>query len=92
MILVGMIVYYIYGAVLRCPPSRVNVRDPYCRVSQYVHDSLMVGGVSDRMSVGNDTYGVTWIPSTVGGRRVVRRAGLAVSTQVVYLGWGRGDA
>ena len=23
-------------------------RDPRCRVLQYVHDSLMVGGVSDR--------------------------------------------
>jgi hypothetical protein len=48
MILVGMIVYFIYGAVLRCPPSRTNVRDPRCRVLQYVHDSLRVGCESDR--------------------------------------------
>ena len=44
------------------------------------------------MSVGNDTYGVTGIPSTVGGRGVVQRAGLVVSTQIVYPGSGRGDA
>ena len=25
-----------------------SVRDPRCRVLQYVHDSLMVGGVSNR--------------------------------------------
>ena len=47
-ILVGMIVYFIYGAVLWCPPSRTNVRGPRCRVLQYVHDSLMVGCESDR--------------------------------------------
>ena len=41
-ILVGMIVYFIHGAVLGCPPSRANVRGPHCRVSQYVHDSLIV--------------------------------------------------
>ena len=33
-ILVGMIVYFIHGAVLRCPPSRANVRGPCCRVLQ----------------------------------------------------------
>ena len=46
-ILVGMIVYFIYGAVLRCPPSRANVRAPRCRVLQYVHGSLTVGCESD---------------------------------------------
>ena len=48
MILVGMIVYFIFGAVLRCPPSRANVRGPCCRVLQYVHGLLMVGCESDR--------------------------------------------
>ena len=43
-----MIVYFIYGAVLRCPPSRANVRAPRYRVLQYVHDLLMVGCESDR--------------------------------------------
>ena len=43
-----MIVYFIYGAVLRHPPSRANVRGPRCRVLQYVHNSLMVGCESDR--------------------------------------------
>ena len=43
-----MIVYFIYGAVLRCPPSRANVRGPRCRVLQYVHDLLTVGCESDR--------------------------------------------
>ena len=48
MILVGMIVYFIYGVVLWCPPSRAKVRGPRYRVLQYVHDSLMVGCESDR--------------------------------------------
>ena len=43
-----MIVYFIYGAVLRCPPSRANVRGPHYRVLQYVHGSLTVGCESDR--------------------------------------------
>ena len=33
---------------------------------------------------GNDTYGITGIPSTVGGRGVVRRASLTGSTRIVY--------
>ena len=40
----------------------------------------------------NDTYGITGIPSTVGGRRVVQRAGLTGSTRIVYPGSGREDA
>ena len=41
---------------------------------------------------GNDTYGIAGIPSTVGGCGVVQRAGLAVSTQIVYPSSDRGDA
>ena len=41
---------------------------------------------------GNDTYGITGIPSTVGGREVVERAGLRASTKIVYPGSGREDA
>ena len=44
------------------------------------------------MSVENDTYGITGIPSTVGGCEVVERAGLGVSTKIVYPGSGREDA
>ena len=40
----------------------------------------------------NDIYGITGIPSTVGGRGVVRRAGLGASTRIVYPGSGREDA
>ena len=61
MILVGMIVYFIFGAVLRFPPSRANVRGPRCRVLQYVHGSLTVGGVSDKStnpSLGVIAYGL----------------------------------
>ena len=43
-----MIVYFIYGAVLWCPPSHANERGPCCRVLQYVHDLLIVGCLSDR--------------------------------------------
>ena len=32
------------------------MRDPHCRVLQYVHDSLMVTGVSDR-----STYPSKWV-------------------------------
>ena len=48
MILVGMIVYFIYGAVLRCPPFSRKHEGPCCRVLQYVHGSLTVGCESDR--------------------------------------------
>ena len=41
---------------------------------------------------GNDTYGIAGIPSTVGGRGVVRREGLGASTQIVYPGSGHEDA
>ena len=43
------------------------------------------------MSVGNDTYGITRIPTTVAGRRVVRRAYQTDSTRFVYPGSGRED-
>ena len=41
---------------------------------------------------GNDTYGITGIPSMVGGRGVVERAGLTGSTRIVYPSSGREDA
>ena len=41
---------------------------------------------------GNDTYGITGIPTTVGGRKVVESAGLGASTQIIYPGSGREDA
>ena len=44
------------------------------------------------MSVENDTYGISGIPSTVGGRGVVQRAGVVASTKIVYQGSGRKDA
>ena len=44
------------------------------------------------MLVGNDTYGITRIPTMVVVRGVVRRAGLAIDTGIVYPGSGREDA
>ena len=44
------------------------------------------------MSVENDTYEITGIPSTVDGRGVLRRAGLVVDTRIIYPGSGREDA
>ena len=41
---------------------------------------------------GNDNYGITGIPITVGGREVVERVGLGASTRIVYPGSGREDA
>ena len=43
-----MIVYFIYGAVLRCPPSCANVRGPCCRVFQYVHNLHIFGCRRDK--------------------------------------------
>ena len=54
-----MIVYFIYGAVLRCPPSRANVTGPCCMALQHVHDSLMVGCESDR-SLNPSKWGMTY--------------------------------
>ena len=59
MILVGMIVYFIYGVVLRCPPSRANVRGPHCRVLQCVHYFLIVGCESDR-NLNPSRWGMTY--------------------------------
>ena len=56
MILVGMIVYFIYGAVLRCPPSSTNVRGPRCRVLQYVHGLLIVSVAGDGSSRNADKW------------------------------------
>ena len=39
---------WLVGAVLRCPPSRANVRGPRCRVLQYVHDFLTMGCENER--------------------------------------------
>ena len=56
MILVGMFVYFIYGVVLRCPPSRANVRGPHCRVLQYVHGFLIVSVAGDYSSPNADNW------------------------------------
>ena len=50
-ILVGMIVYFIFGAVLWCPPSRANVRGP--------RGSPMVGCESDR-NLNPSRWGMTY--------------------------------
>ena len=39
--------YVINGAVLWCPPCRASVWDYHCRVLQYIHDSLILGGECD---------------------------------------------
>ena len=59
MILVGTIVYFIYGVVLRCPPFSHKREGPRCRVLQYVHGSLMVGCESDR-SLNPSKWGMTY--------------------------------
>ena len=55
-ILVGMIVYFIYGAVLRCPPSCANMRAPRCRVLQYAHGLLIVSVAGDDSSLNADKW------------------------------------
>ena len=52
---------FYFGAVLLCPPCRASVGDSRCRVLQYVHDSLIVGCLSDRSinpSKGVVAYGI----------------------------------
>ena len=55
-ILVGMIVYFIYGVILRCPPCRANMRGPCCRVLQYVHGLLIVSVAGDDSSPNADRW------------------------------------
>jgi hypothetical protein len=47
MILIGLSCMFYFGAVLWCLPCRAHVGDSRCRVLQYVHDSPIVGCVSD---------------------------------------------
>ena len=56
MILIGLSCIFYFATVLCCPQCRADVRDPRCRVLQYIHDSLVVGGVSDR-----STYPSKWV-------------------------------
>ena len=56
---------FYFGAILLCPPCHTSVGDSRCRVLQYVHDSLIVGCLSDRsinLSKGVVAYGIkgTW--------------------------------
>ena len=52
---------FYFGVVLLRPPCRASMRDSRCRVLQYVHDSLIVGFLSDRSinpSKGVVEYGI----------------------------------
>ena len=52
---------FYFGAVLWCLPCHVHVKDSSCRVLQYVHDSLIVGCLSDisiNPSKGVVAYGI----------------------------------
>ena len=48
MILIGLSCTFYFSAVLMCLPCRAHMGDSHCGVLQYIHDSLMVGGESDR--------------------------------------------
>ena len=62
MIVIGLSgMFYFIGAVLWCSPCRASMREPRCRVLQYVHDSLIVGCMSDintNPSKGVVAYGI----------------------------------
>ena len=52
--------YVLFGAVLWCPLCHTNGWDYRCRVLQYIHNSLIAGGVSDGntyLSKGVVAYG-----------------------------------
>ena len=60
MIVIGLSCMFYFGVVLWCPPCRASVRGSRCRVLQYVHNSLIVGGESDKIlypSKGVVVYG-----------------------------------
>ena len=48
MIVIGLSCMFYFGDVLWCPPCCASVWDYLCWVLQCVHDSLIVGGESDR--------------------------------------------
>ena len=54
-----MIVYFIYGVFLRCPPFSRKCEGPRCRVLQYVHGLLTVGCESDR-NLNPSRWGMTY--------------------------------
>ena len=56
MILIGMIVYFIFGVVLQCHLSRANVRGHHCRVLQYVHGLLIVSVAGDDSLLNADKW------------------------------------
>ena len=52
---------FYFGVVLYCLLCHAHVKDSQCRVLQYVHDSLIVGCLSDRSinpSKGVVAYGI----------------------------------
>ena len=53
---------------------------------------MIICNMISPVSVGNDTYGITRIPTVAAGGEIVRRAGLVTSTRIVYPGSGREDA
>ena len=55
-----MTVYFIYGDVLRCPPSRANMRGPRRRVLQYVHGLLIVSIAGDDNSLNADRWAMAY--------------------------------
>ena len=64
--------------------------EPLLRSDQISTSAHRLPGAPE-MSVGNDTYGITGIPTMVGGHAVVERAGLGANTKIVYPGSGRED-
>lgn len=48
MIMIGLSCIFYFGVVLWFPQCRASVWDYRYRVLQYIHDSLMVGGETDR--------------------------------------------
>ena len=52
---------FYFSVFLLFPPCHASVRDSRCRVLQYIHNSFMVGGESDRSpypSKGVVAYGI----------------------------------
>ena len=61
MIVIGLSCIFFIGSILLCPSCHASVRDSRFRMLQYVHDSLIVGCLSDRSinpSKGVVAYGI----------------------------------
>ena len=60
MIVIGLSCVFHFGDVVWCPPCCANVRDPHCRVLQYVRGLLIVSVAGDDSSLNADKWVIAY--------------------------------